>query len=108
MPIDNPAPPVSGQIATGNYTGNGNDNRQIATGFKCSLAYVQRRGAAIAWTAIPNTGLEHKSASPYHIGYTVIEDRVLLHATDGFIVDNGTAGSANDNGITFDYWAISE
>lgn len=94
-------------VATGNYTGNASDNRQITVGFKCSLVIVVADGAgdlsqAHVWFAIPNLSLEiDEGASPLQLPTTDL----TLHATDGFEVDEDLA---NETGATYYYWAISE
>lgn len=85
-------------IATGNYTGNGADNRQITTGFKCSLVIL-------TWT-LSSSRIVIPTALAIDIadGVSDITD-VALHATDGFEVDNQWM---NSNAVTYYYWAISE
>jgi len=99
MPIFNP--PTVPRIATGTYTGNAADGRQITTGFKCSMvviitfATLNGRISRI-WVAIPNiTKVEAQDT-----GGT---GEVSLHATNGFVVN---ALYSNANLITYYYWAI--
>lgn len=93
-------------IATGTYTGDGSDDRQITVGFKCSLVILQKDGTYPAeWDLLPNITIEHCSKTDYHIEQV---SNVSLHATDGFIVSSTGAGGENPNFGTLYYWAISE
>ena len=97
-------------IATGNYTGNDGNNRQIATGFKCSLAIVLCASNPFLCYLSIGTGIGMLLINlPYVAVYTSQVNRMLLHATDGFTADftSGTY-SPNLNNETYYYWAISE
>lgn len=89
-------------IATGSYTGTGN-NRQIAVGFKCSLVIVLSDSNA----GELNTGVMIPGASTPFGGGALKLANYYLHATDGFyLVGNGA--QLNWINYTFKYWAISE
>lgn len=91
--------PVAGAtVASGTYSGNDTDNRQITTGFKCSFVICVARTQSAGRFAFQNRGANITNGA-------VITD-FLLHATDGFVVDeldfNKTAWGV------YDYFAISE
>lgn len=90
-------------IATGEYTGNGADDRQITVGFKCSLAIVQ--SATHAWIAMQTPTIT--TVKLVESGPEIIISGIdcLLHASDGFVVDNL---HANTNAITYYYIAIED
>ena len=91
-------PPATRTIVSGTYAGNDTDNRQITTGFKCSLVILcQSLGATRI--VIP-TAL----AIDVSDGMADMTD-AELHATDGFVVDQT---AMNMSGVTYYYWAISE
>lgn len=98
--------PVPKTIATGSYVGNASNNRQVTTGFKCSLVIIiaQAAGSLAAghiWVLIPSISAD-ADTSPA----TVIPAAdAVLHGTDGFEVDED---HANETGATYYYWAISE
>ncbi len=86
-------------IATGSYTGNGADDRQITTGFKCSRVVAQQnlaRGREIYGT-LPNAIDQADGVAD--------KTDLALHATDGFVVDNTIMNYVDQ---TYYYWAISE
>lgn len=93
-------------IATGSYVGNGSGNRQITTGFKCSMVVllnVTDEGESNSWILIPNAITE--------LGGIYDTDKFLFpHATDGFVVQYAGASQAygNEDGDIYHYWAISE
>ncbi len=99
--------PTGKDIATGSYTGNDADDRQIATGFKCSLVIIQQ-GSLFNGILMPNMTIKHWSAAAYH---GVDTPNTYIHATNGFVVSKsvaaGTIGS-NENAVVYYYWAISE
>lgn len=95
--------PTSRTIATGNYTGDNADDRQVTVGFKCSLVIVHT-------IATPRFFMAYQTATHnLYLGEpaTIQVDSVdcILHATDGFVVDRFWA---NDGGEVYYYWAISE
>ncbi len=92
----------TGIIATGTYAGNATADRQITVGFKCSMVII-----AITikqWILVGIHSTIHKAVSTYHGNTT---SPLYLHASDGFVVGE-TEDTANGNGVTFYYWAISE
>jgi hypothetical protein len=103
-------------IATGSYTGNGTDGRQITVGFQCSLVIIHGApgGVTEEWILIPNYSIQHEGyqtgpgTEAIHYSSTV---RTYLHASDGFVVSNtvtaGTLAGSNRNLDTYYYWAIS-
>jgi len=94
-----------GTIVTGSYVGNNTDDRQITTGFKCSMVIIQY--TKYQWTLIPSSCVYHADSSPYHHAYGIY---LNLHATDGFVVGDVShyGKTANKSGDTYYYWAISE
>jgi len=103
LPNVHHVPPTTRTIATGTYTGDGTDDRQITVGFKCSFVVLQGRTTGEPpnrWTIIPNKTVRDTSGS--HNTATV---DALLHATNGFVVDELMA---NINAQPYYYWAISE
>lgn len=95
------AMPVGKSIATGSYTGNGADDRQITVGFKCSLVLIFATYAITKVILIPNYQISIEAALEVAGG-------TALHATDGFTVYQ-TADQMNDDfPVTYYYWAISE
>lgn len=89
-------PPSTRTIATGTYTGDGNDDRNIPTGFKCSAVLILGEGG-IAYTGFI---LADKACT-----FNGNDDGSYLHATDGF---NIYAAQFNLNLNPYTYWAISE
>jgi len=90
------------QVATGSYVGNDADDRQITTGFKCSLVIIIGTYQGIM---IPNATLTKTSATHF------VDDVAAqyLHATDGFVVAKTTpTNSLNKNAVVYYYSAISE
>lgn len=95
-------------IATGIYAGNNGNSRQITTGFKCSFVLV----ASPLWDYLcmsiaTDVGIFIRTTLTTDV-YDAISTRMLLHATDGFIVDNSGSASINKSGAFYPYWAISE
>lgn len=86
------------EIATGSYSGNDADNRQIATGFKCSLVLLARSDV------LTRCRICYPSIT-YQVDTGTAKTDCLLHATDGFVVDRV---AMNETTRTFYYWAISE
>ena len=105
MPISNP--PVGGpQVISGSYTGDGGNDRQITTGFKCGCVIIIRQDQAFLWVS-NSVAMSYKQQGVSAAAvYTTNEDTVLLHATDGFIVDDGI-DSVNVSAKIYHYWAIS-
>ncbi len=89
-------------IATGTYTGNDGNNRQITTGFKCSLVILYSPWSTkVLAVMMPDGGAEVATAV---FGMTGGSG---LHATDGFVVYH-TTDFINEDTIVTPYWAISE
>ncbi len=88
-------------IAAGTYAGNNANNRQIAVGFKCSLIILtdQSNEYWICFDAAYNLRMLDTPT------LNMASADCLLHATDGFVVDQSFA---NATGTTYYYWAISE
>ena len=94
-----PAAVDAREIATGSYTGDGTDDRQITVGFKCSAVIVLNADHYYSnHIFIPN----------FCIRIDTAEQRAnsALHATDGFVVY--AAEYTNENLKVYYYWAISE
>lgn len=86
-------------IATGSYVGDNTDDRQITVGFKCSLVIVW--DASGFWF----TTSASRACMLRGAGGNGVATDVLLHATNGFVVDQA---QANYDATTYYYWAISE
>ena len=100
MPISNPA--IGRQVVSGTYSGTGVDDRQITTGFKCScvLLFASTGAVRYTWLIMPDGTARHDSSGDL----TSVTD-ALLHATDGFVVDENMANNASYD--PYDWWAIS-
>lgn len=101
------APGAAGRdLATGTYTGNGADGRQIAVGFKCSMVIIQIVvGAQYRGVLIPNAALTDSQAAHNQDDLATS----YLHATDGFVVTQTAATiNLNFNASVYYYWAIGE
>jgi len=85
-------------IVTGSYVGNDSDDRQISTGFKCSKVIIIAGGWN--WIVLPGVTTYFKTG-----GVTTVTD-ALLHASNGFVVDQINANGSATGG-TYYYWAIS-
>ncbi len=89
-------------IAAGTFTGNDADDRQITTGFKCSMVIVLMPGGTTTIGVLtPDESFCIGAAAGHCPGASA------LHATDGFIVEQ-TNDNLNENTIVIAYWAISE
>lgn len=85
-------------VVTGSYAGNSANDRQITTGFKCSLVLVfHLTYPQHSRICMPNATIEIKAGAA--------KTDLLLHATDGFVVDQV---DLNFSGETYYYWAIGE
>jgi len=84
----------------GTYTGNDTDNRQITTGFPCGLVVI---GCSLtyAWICPSTTRAIRVKTDPEVI---VTNTQALLHATDGFLVDQV---EANQSIRTYVYAAVA-
>ncbi len=96
--LNNPSKPPK-EIVTGSFAGDDGDNRQITTGFKCSLVIATADGA-FGSILIPNQA--NRIADNI-----VLTGGTQLHATDGFSVYQ-TGDNMNAAGKTYYWWAISE
>ena len=94
------------KTATGGYTGNGADDRQITTGFKCSCVIIQNTDKANSRAVIiPNMALIDGSATDNKEETA----KHYFHATDGFVVScTWSDVDLNFNGSEYYFWAISE
>jgi len=89
------------QIVSSTYTGADGDDRQITTGFACKLVIVYTTaGDDWLWVCCSQTASYKLSGTP---AFTAGATDVLLHATDGFVVDQE---NANHNGETYRYCAL--
>ena len=88
-------------MATGTYSGDTTDNRQITTGFQCSLVII---------FGVGQTG-RRIIVMPNQVCFiddgTNPSGHVVLHGSDGFEVSDNTPKYMNNNGGTYYYWAIS-
>lgn len=90
-------------VATGTYSGNGADDRQITTGFKCSLVLLFWEDYKRMWMVYTTGGFRAYFAATSTL--TKDPTDLTLHASDGFVVD---AASANSDATAYSWWAISE
>lgn len=101
----------SSLIKIGTYTGNGGTARQITVGFQCKYVKLIPMGATTFEQAVIEIiATSGDYASKHHHEWS--DDAAhwhsaagLLHATDGFVVNDGTG---NDNGVTYWYMAIGQ
>ena len=97
--------PGGASIASGTYTGNATDNRQITTGFVCQAVFIQERGLSTptTWVVLNPTGSDciqiPVNANPNDMV------KPYLHATDGFTLGS-EATTANLNAIVYAYIAF--
>ncbi len=89
--VDMPIP-----MASGSYAGDNNDDRQITVGFACSGVLLKRLGTSYHWITLDTVDSLRIAATDK------VDQRItlLLHATDGFVVDRI---SANEGGSTYNY-----
>ncbi len=87
----------------GTYTGNGANDRQVTTGWKCGLVLIWQ-------LTTPRFFITSGSQTTYcfaGVDATTVDinnTALLLHSSDGFVVDNLFA---NENAETYYYMAIS-
>lgn len=99
MPINNPpTPPSIRKLAIDSFAGDNGNNRQITTGFKCSMVVVIRSDGGKTALMIQSVEIDLENATLYTGG-------TAIHATDGFIVSQ-TTDLINGSGLTYRYWAI--
>ena len=98
VPAEADLPAGGASIVTGSYVGNDGDNRQITTGFKCSMVVI-RESQSRSGMMIPSKGWYFDIGDDF--------DNTQLHATDGFTVFQ-TDDAMNWSPRTYHYWAISE
>ena len=92
--------PNSPKISVGSYIGNGRNNRQIPTGFKCSFVLI------LSPTEPKNSCLMIQGANPIRISDgEMLTNGTRFHHTDGFIVC--TSEFNNRKNVAYCYWAIS-
>jgi hypothetical protein len=84
-------------FARGSYTGDGNDARQITTGFECSLVIIWDNTNSKAFMVCPGGAFWMNDGTAMTV--------TSLHASDGFTVDE-TADSNNTNAQLYYIWAI--
>ena len=103
-PVEVAMPAAGKSIATGSYTGDDTDDRQITTGFKCSMVFIYNstdEAAADMWIVIPGAAATVSGAN--YVAY------IALHATNGFVVSKTDLGNyGNEPDDVYYYWAISE
>jgi len=93
--------PMAGkQTIAGTYTGDGSNDRQITTGFKCGMVILfdSETGMEYTWIVLPTYTLQRGNT-----GTGAITTDALLHASDGFVVDNALANRSTE---VYQYWAI--
>ncbi len=86
-------------VASGTYGGNGADDRQIVTGFACKQVTITRGNTGAVWICLLTTRCLYLPPA----GAITDSVDVLLHATNGFIVDKFYA---NESGADYTYVAI--
>lgn len=87
------------RIASGTFTGDASDNRQISVGFKCDMVILFAPLSAECALFIPGEvrGLQAMAAKG---------GGSQLHASDGFTVYETTDG-LNGSTVLYRYWAIA-
>lgn len=95
--------PVTGaQTATGTYTGNGVATRQVTVGFKCALVFfLCVDQPAFNGIIMPGQAQAMDDAAVFSAG-------TAIHASDGFVVADGTPDFSNEDTYVYYYCAISE
>lgn len=90
------------KYATGNYTGDGTDDRQITVGFECINVFVRRGGgSSYGWLCYSSTeSMRCILGSPATV--SAVTD-LILHTSDGFVVDNLFANAST---ASYTYTAI--
>jgi len=83
-------------VAAGTYTGNGNNDRNITTGFVCGAVIIVTSG---------QDGYSGVILSDLALTFNGNDDGSYLNPTDGF---NIYAARFNFNAVTYKYCAISE
>jgi len=86
-------------IVSSTYTGNGGNDRQITTGFTCKLVLLYHINTRF-WICMSTSASVILTEAP---AINLDATDLLLHATDGFVVD---ASSANANLETYYYMAL--
>lgn len=92
------------QIASGSYTGNGVDGRNITVGFIPDLVLITYVGLGngYSWIIIGDMiGISHTISSPYHDD----ESQMYIDTSDGFIIGDDQY-TANNDTRTYNYIAI--
>ncbi|OGO04009.1 MAG: hypothetical protein A2Y91_03540 [Chloroflexi bacterium RBG_13_54_8] len=92
------------EYAIGSYTGNGAIiARQITTGFQCKFVMIRSHAVTDSFDAITTVySFCHEIALDH-----AIETAVHLHATDGFVVGDGST-QGNENAYPYYYLALGE
>ena len=101
--VDEPTLSEQRTVASGSYTGNDGDDRQVTTGFKCSLVIV----LAITTGSNNECGIFIPNRVTSVASGEVLYGGSALHATDGFTVYQ-TGDLLNHATDVYYYWAISE
>lgn len=96
--------PSGKSIATGNYTGNDGEDRQITTGFIPSLVIIITLAAGRLGILIPNATLAGDQTNE------PADDTAAhyMHASDGFVVSKTGTRNLNADTVVHYYFAISE
>jgi len=98
-------PAAGANFASGSYSGNGVDDRQITTGFLCKAVFILSQ-ATIGIDAF--MVLHPSGADCIHWADTDCvddEEKPYLHATDGFVLGDAVR-YANNDGTTYKYVAF--
>ncbi len=90
-------------IASGTYSGNQGDDRQITTGFVCKIVILWDR-LLYTWICISTTGSIRIKETNQIADLVIIPSAdLVLHASNGFVVDGSFA---NQTGDTYDWVAL--
>ena len=83
-----------GGVATGTYTGDNSNNRQITVGFICKTVFIN---GGLVYSTYQGNGILAPNCATRNMvtvgSGTTVDNGMKCHATDGFIV--GSAGGAN-------------
>ena len=108
MPIS--VPTTARSITTGNYTGNASGaQRQITTGYKCSLVVAMSNAAGTqdTGTALPGRTTNMDTSVPNaNVNNSLVT--LQIDSSNGFNVGGDGNNFFNENAVKYYYWAISQ
>jgi len=104
-PVEVAMPAAGPNFASGSYTGNGVDDRQITTGFICKCVLILNQGiSSVDFFPVLNpTGAD--TLDIRDTDSVDDQEKPYLHASDGFVL-GGAANKANGDGESYKYVAF--